>query len=62
MLVKKKSDNTELFILIIRIIKIDAYRYKGFRESIPGDRLIKIINLMLRSGECGLNIYQILAL
>jgi len=33
-----------------------AHSYKAFRESIRGDRLIKLINLMLRSAECGLNI------
>jgi hypothetical protein len=35
-------------------VKIDVYSYKGFRDSILGDRLIKLINLMLRSAECGL--------
>jgi hypothetical protein len=36
-------------------VKIDVYSYKGFRDSILGDRLIKLINLMLRSAECGFN-------
>jgi len=35
-------------------VKIDAHSYKAFRESLRGDRLIKLINLMLRSAECGL--------
>ena len=35
------------------IIKIDTHSYKAFRESIQDDRLIKLINLMLRSAECG---------
>jgi len=37
-------------------VKIDTYSYKAFRESIRGDRLIKLINLMLRSAECGLKV------
>jgi transposase len=40
-------------------VKIDVYSYKGFRDSILGDRLIKLINLMLRSAECGFYHYQI---
>jgi Uma2 family endonuclease len=39
-------------------VKIDAYSYKAFRECIWGDRLIKLINLMLRSAECGLDNYS----
>ena len=35
-------------------MKIDAHSYKAFRKSIRGDRLIKLINLMLKSAECGL--------
>ena len=35
-------------------MKIEAHRYKAFRESIRGDSLIKLINLMLRSPEYGL--------
>ena len=34
-------------------MKIGAHSYKAFRERIWGDRLIKLINLMLRSAECG---------
>ncbi len=34
-------------------VKIYAYSYKGFRDSIQGDRLVKLINLMLRSAKCG---------
>ena len=34
------------------IVKIEAHSYKVFKESIRGDRLIKLINLMLRSAEC----------
>jgi hypothetical protein len=34
-------------------VKIDAHSYMAFRKSIRGDRLIKLINLMLRSAECG---------
>jgi len=36
-------------------VKIDAHSYKAFRESIWGDRLIKLINLIFRSTECGLD-------
>ena len=39
-------------------MKIDAHSYKAFRESIWGDRLIKLINLMLRSAEFGLDNYS----
>jgi hypothetical protein len=35
-------------------VKIDAHSDKAFRERIRRDRLIKLINLMLRSAECGL--------
>jgi hypothetical protein len=35
-------------------VKINTHSYKAFRESIWGDILIKIIDLMLRSAECGL--------
>ena len=31
--------------------------YKAFRERIRGDRLIKFINLMLRSAECGMKLF-----
>ena len=34
--------------------KIDAHSYKAFMESLRGDILIKIINLILRSAECRL--------
>ena len=36
------------------IVKINAHNYKAFRERIRGDRLIKLINLMLRSAKCRL--------
>ena len=36
------------------IVEIDVYNYKGFRDSIWNDRLIKLINLMLRSAKCGI--------
>ena len=39
------------------IVKIDVYSYKALRESIRADILIKLINLMLRSAECGLQSY-----
>ena len=35
-------------------VKINAHSYKGFRESIQSDRFIKLINLMLRITECGI--------
>ncbi|MDE5115916.1 MAG: hypothetical protein O4860_01185 [Trichodesmium sp. St2_bin2_1] len=38
-------------------MKIDVYSYKALRESIRADILIKLINLMLRSAECGLQSY-----
>jgi hypothetical protein len=34
-------------------VKINTYSYKAFRESIWGDILIKIIDLMFRNAECG---------
>jgi hypothetical protein len=34
-------------------VKINTYSYKAFRESIWGDILIKIIDLILRNAECG---------
>ena len=34
-------------------MKINAHSYKACRENIRGDRLRKLINLMLRSAECG---------
>jgi len=40
-------------------VKIDAHSYKAFRESLRGDRLIKLINLMLRSAECGIKIFGV---
>ena len=39
-------------------MEIDIYNYKTFRGSIWGDRLIKLINLMLRSAECGIKGFQ----
>ena len=41
-------------VTIIYKMKIDTNSYKAFRERIRGDRLIKLINLMLRSAECGI--------
>ena len=46
-------------VTILYNSEIDVHSYKTFRESIRSDRLIKLINLILRSAECGLLYYSI---
>jgi hypothetical protein len=43
-----------LYVYLIYIYIFKVHRYNPFRKSIGGDRLIKLINLMLRSAECGI--------
>mgnify|MGYP001089826308 FL=1 len=40
------------------IVKIDVYSYKAFMDSVRGDRLIKLINSMLRTAECGIKYFN----
>ena len=49
----------KLVTILYNSEKIEAHSYKAFRERIRGDRQIKLINLILRSAECGIKIVAI---